>query len=100
MIGIKKFMNIILKAFNCCPECYSDNLTTDFRKSEIYCSECGLVVKDNIPFNLNESIEHSKKEKQQYEELKQYKELKPIIIAYEKRQYLKQYGFKKNKIFF
>ena len=37
-------MNIILKPFNICPECFSEHLTTDLRRIETYCSECGLVV--------------------------------------------------------
>ena len=30
-----------------CPECYGDNFITDLFHDEIYCSECGLVVRDN-----------------------------------------------------
>lgn len=93
-------MNIILEAFRCCPECYSKDLTKDLVKLETYCSNCGLVVSNQIPFTISEAIEHDKKEKKQYEELKQHKELKPIIEAYEKKQYLKQSGRKNSANFF
>lgn len=92
-------MNIILEAFNCCPECYNDKFITDLIKLETYCSNCGLVVSNNIPFTISEAIEQDKKEKEQYEELKQHKELKPIIEAYEKKQYLKQSGRKNSANF-
>ena len=77
-------MNIILKPFNCCPECYSDNLTKDLTKLEITCSDCGLVVANNIPLTLTEAIKEHQKEQQQLKELKQHEKLKPIIEAYEK----------------
>jgi len=35
-----------------CPDCYGDNFITDLFHAEIYCSECGLVVKDNTIGNI------------------------------------------------
>lgn len=35
-----------------CPDCYGDNFITDLFHAEIYCSECGLVVKDTSIGNI------------------------------------------------
>lgn len=79
-------MNIILKPFNCCPECLNTTLITDFNRLEIYCSYCGLVVKDTSYFTTEESIKAEEKAKQKLEELKEVKELEHIIKHYQKQQ--------------
>jgi len=76
-------MNIILKPFNCCPECYSEELIKDLEKYETYCSNCGLIVANNVPLLLHEAINIYQKEQQQLQELKQHEELKNIIESYE-----------------
>lgn len=76
-------MNIILKPFNCCPECYSSIFLRDYKRNEIYCSECGLILANEIPFKYSEHIKQNEKEQRQLNYLKQHKELKPIIEQYE-----------------
>ena len=38
---------IFINGHPICPECHGDNFITDSFHDETYCSECGLVVKDN-----------------------------------------------------
>ncbi|HQT44448.1 MAG TPA: TFIIB-type zinc ribbon-containing protein, partial [Candidatus Micrarchaeota archaeon] len=33
---------------NKCPECGNRNLTRDYEKGELVCSNCGLIVAENI----------------------------------------------------
>lgn len=82
-------MNIILKPFNCCPHCYSDVFKRDFKRHELYCAECGLILVDSVPFSISEYMRHKEIENRQLNHLKQHKELKPIIEHYQrqKRQY-------------
>ncbi len=51
-------MNLIIYPSLRCPECYSAKLITDTEKEEVYCSNCGLVVKDNsfTPLTLQEKL--------------------------------------------
>ena len=88
-------MNIILKPFNCCLECLNTDLITDFNKLEVYCSSCGLVVKDTSYLTVEASIRAEEKAKQKLEELKKVKELEPIIRYYQNKQ-LKAEGTYKN----
>lgn len=80
-------MNITLKPFNCCPECLNTTLITDFNRLEVYCSYCGLVVKDTSYLTIEESIKAEEKAKQKLEELKKVKELEHIIKHYQKQQF-------------
>lgn len=79
-------MNIILKPFNCCPECLNLNLITDLERLEVYCSNCGLVVKDNEFLTIEQSIKQEQLLKQKLEELKQIKQLAKPIEIYENQQ--------------
>lgn len=81
-------MNIILKPFNCCPECLNTTLITDFNRLEVYCSYCGLVVKDTSYLTPKEVINSEEKAKQKLEKLKKVKELEPIIKHYQKQQFM------------
>lgn len=38
---------IFINGHPVCPECYGNDFITDLFHAEIYCSQCGLVVKDN-----------------------------------------------------
>lgn len=40
-----------------CPECGA-NTKYDQDKAEIYCNDCGLVVKASIPYSGNKHIHH------------------------------------------
>lgn len=79
-------MNIILKPFNCCPHCYSDVFRYDYKRHEMYCADCGLVVANAVPTRTTEYIKQKEKEKKHLNHLKQYKELKPIIEEYERHK--------------
>ncbi len=45
-------MNIIIHHAHekYCPECFSNNLIRDFHRSETFCGDCGLVVRDESYF--------------------------------------------------
>lgn len=40
-----------------CPECGAETIT-DMDKAEIYCTDCGLVVKASIPYVGNKKINY------------------------------------------
>lgn len=93
-------MNIILKPFNCCPECLNTELITDLNRLEIYCSSCGLVVKDPSYLSIETSIKAEELAKQKLEELKKVKELEPIINSYKKSEILRNNFYKNRPNFF
>ena len=49
-------MNIIFYLANVklCPECFSEDLEYDYRRAELYCKGCGLVVLDSSIINGTE----------------------------------------------
>lgn len=77
-------MNFIIYPFKICPECYSDNLTTDYEKAEVICSDCGLIVQDTTSTTIKQREQFYKREKEVLKELKQYPQLKLHIEHYEK----------------
>lgn len=46
-------MNLLENKIKCI-ECKSKNLIKDYKKQEIYCGDCGLVLIDNTLPNLND----------------------------------------------
>lgn len=76
-------MNFIIYPFKICPECYSDNLITDYEKTEVICSDCGLVVKDGSITTIKQKEYFYNKEKEIMKELKQYPQLQHHINRYE-----------------
>lgn len=77
-------MNFIIYPFKICPECYSDKLKVDYKHKEVICSECGLIVADNELTTIKQKDYFYNKEKEVLKDLKQYPQLKPYIIHYNK----------------
>lgn len=60
-----------------CPECYGNNFITDLFHAEIYCSECGLIVKDNRIGNFRTAEYLQDRQDKINEILKEYQRTHP-----------------------